>query len=165
MEVLFGPAVEERDEIPTLGIRLVTPFRGMLKVRDELLDELDGWVVAEGIDVGPAFLRLHVIDMDGPMDIEVGVLARSAHVGDERVRPGSIQRGRYATLRFRDHALRANKLLIGWARDRGLTFDRADVPEGDRFACRYEAYLTDRASEPRRTRWETELAIRLADGP
>jgi hypothetical protein len=49
----------------------------MLGVRDRLLDELDTWVEAIGIDAGPAFLRLHVIDMEGPMDIEVGVMTPS----------------------------------------------------------------------------------------
>jgi hypothetical protein len=35
--------------------------------------------------------------------------------------------------------------------------------DGDRFACRYEAYLTDPRTERMKTRWQIELAIRLAD--
>ncbi|WP_436761819.1 hypothetical protein [Streptosporangium sp. V21-05] len=38
-------------------------------------------------------------------------------------------------------------------------------PAGDRFGCRYEAYLTDPRSGRMKTRWRVELAIRLADGP
>lgn len=40
-------------------------------------------------------------------------------------------------------------------------FDRSDDPNGDRFACRYEAYLTDPRTEPRKTKWEVELNIRV----
>jgi hypothetical protein len=41
--------------------------------------------------------------------------------------------------------------------------DRVDDPAGDRFAGRYEAYLTDPRTERMKTKWQTELAIRLAD--
>jgi hypothetical protein len=68
--------------------------------------------------------------------------------GDDRVQPGTLPGGRYATLTYRDHARRANKLLIEWARDHDLTFDRHDTPEGDAFACRYEGYPTDRDVTP-----------------
>ncbi|GAA3015081.1 hypothetical protein GCM10017559_43080 [Streptosporangium longisporum] len=47
----------------------------------------------------------------------------------------------------------------------GLTFDCVENPAGDRFGCRYEAYLTDPRSERMKTRWRIELAIRLADEP
>ena len=40
-------------------------------------------------------------------------------------------------------------------------FDRSDDPNGDRFVCRYEAYLTDPRTEPRKTKWEVELSIRV----
>jgi len=36
------------------------------------------------------------------------------------------------------------------------------VPEADRFACRYEAYLTDPKLEPRKKQWKIELACKLA---
>jgi len=38
------------------------------------------------------------------------------------------------------------------------------TPAGDAFACRYEAYLTDYQVEPRKTKWQVDLAIKLADG-
>ncbi|MBY8853053.1 hypothetical protein K7G98_34415, partial [Saccharothrix sp. MB29] len=37
-------------------------------------------------DIGPTFLRLHVIDMDGLMDVEFGAVTREAIEGDDRVR-------------------------------------------------------------------------------
>ena len=77
------------------------------------------------------------------------------------MQPGSMPAGRYATLTYKDHSLRANRALIEWARDNGVAFDRADVPEGDRFACRYEAYLTDPKLEPRKTKRAVELAFKV----
>jgi hypothetical protein len=92
MEILEGPTVETRPDIPSVGIRVVTPFRGMLGVRDELLAE-----------------------------------------------------------------------VFEWARAAGLELDRWDVREGDKFACRYEAYLTDPSVEPRKKQWKSELAFKLED--
>ena len=71
--------------------------------------------------------------------------------------------GRYATLAYRGVGTGANRALIEWSATNGLELDRRDVPEGDRFACRYEAYLTDPTAEPRKKRWKIELAFKLAD--
>jgi effector-binding domain-containing protein len=140
----------------------VTPFRGMLRVRDDLLTELYAWLDTNAFtDVGPAFLRLHVIDMDGPMGLEVGVATPGRVAGDDRVRPGVLPAGDYATLTYRDHARRANKALLDWIGARGIELDRDEVPEGDRFGCRYEAYVTDPRSEPRKTKWHVELNMRV----
>jgi hypothetical protein len=35
-------------------------------------------------------------------------------------------------------------------------------PEGERWGCRLEIYRTDPQAEPDMTKWETELAFRLA---
>ena len=46
MEIVRPARVEERPERPYVGIRVVTPFRGMLGVYDDLLKELSAWVAA-----------------------------------------------------------------------------------------------------------------------
>ena len=164
MEVIEPPRVVERPERVYLAIRVVTPFRGMLKVRDEILREVHAFMErsdAEALEHG--FLRLHVIDMDGPMDIEAGYFTRRPCSGEGRIQPGAMPPGRYATLTYRDHSLRANRALIEWAREKGIEFDRHEQPEGDAFACRYEANLTDPKEEPRKTRWDVELAFRIID--
>jgi effector-binding domain-containing protein len=164
MDLLEPPRVVERPEQDYLGIRVVTPFRGMLSKRNELIDELGAWLVERGVDdVGLFFLRLHVIDMAGPMDIEVGVTTPGPLDGGGRVQPAKLPAGRYASLTYRNHSLRANRALIEWAAGEGLTFDRRDVAEGDHFGCRYEAFRTDPRTEPRKTKWEVELNFRLAD--
>jgi effector-binding domain-containing protein len=128
------------------------------------LAELYEWLSNTGTtDIGRTFLRLNVIDMNGPMDIEVGATTARWQAGDERVRPGVLPAGNYATLTYRDHSLRANKALLEWISANGVTLDRREEPEGDWFACRYEAYVTDPRTEPRKTKWEVELSMRVAD--
>jgi hypothetical protein len=129
----------------------------MLAVRDQLMGELFRWLDQRSIEMKNAFLRLHVIDMEGPMDLEVGATVVGALAVDDRVRPGVLPAGRYATLTYRDHSMRANRALIEWAAANYIAFDRENVPEGDRFACRYELYLTDPRTEPRKTRWTVQL--------
>ena len=94
MDLLEAPRVVERPEQHYLGIRVITPFRGMLAKRNELLDELFGWLRTAGVDdSGMFFLRLHVIDMAGPMDLEVGMMTPKPLPGDDRVRPATLPAG------------------------------------------------------------------------
>ena len=162
--MISEPQIDERPERPYMGIRTIAPFRTMFAEVNKLLKELRKWVNAQGIaEEGPFFLRLHVIDMDGPMDIEVGFMAAEALPGDERVKPGILPGGRYASLIYTNSGLAANKALLNWGKENGLTWDRWPEPAGDAFRCRYEAYLTDYRVESRKTKWEIELAIKLAD--
>jgi hypothetical protein len=163
MEIIEAARVEVRPAIPYVGIRVTTPFRGVLAVRDRLLAEARAEIEEVGIEtVGYGFLRLHVIDMDGPMDLEAGYFTTEpAHIEHPRLRSGSMTAGRYATMKYRDHARRANQALQDWARDNDLVLDRRTVAEGDEFICRYEAFWTDPAVEPRKTKWTVELAILL----
>lgn len=164
MEIVEPARVEERPEIPYVGIRVITPFRGMLAARDRLLEEARAGIKEAGIEtVGYGFLRLYVIDMGGPMDLEAGYFTPGpARTVYPRLRPGSMAAGSYATMKYQDHARRANQALQDWTRDNGLVLDRRTVPEGDEFACRYEAIWTDPAVEPRKTRRTVELSILLA---
>jgi len=163
VEIIDGPTIIAKPVRHCIGIRLVTPFRGMFAVRDLLMEELYSWADERAIDYGHTFFRLHVVDMDGPMDVEVGVITDEAIEGDGRIRTGVLPAGRYATLTYVNHGRRANGTLRDWVQEQGLTLDCTASPEGERFGCRYEAYLTDPRSERMKTRWRTELAIRLAD--
>lgn len=159
MDVIAGPLVERRPARHAVGIRTVTPFKGMLGRRDELLEELLRWLEQRQVPAGSMFFRLHVIDMRGPMDIEVGATLSGAVAGDDRVRPGMLPAGDYVTLTYRDHSLRANGMLLDWAATNLIELDRAQGPAGDHFACRYELYRTDIRAERRKTRWTVQLNI------
>ncbi len=162
--MITEPEIRFRDERRTVGIRAKTPFNGMFATVDMLLKELRSWVKAHRIaDEGPFFLRYHVINMEGMMDIEVGLIVQEPHCGDERVKPNVLPKGRYASLTYSRYAMRGNKALIEWIKKNNIKIDRWDDSEGDGFACRYEAYLTDYRVEPRKKEWSVDLAIKLAD--
>jgi hypothetical protein len=165
MEIVEPARIEERAEIPYVGIRVITPFRGMLAERDRLLVEARSEIKEAALEtVGYGFLRLHVIDMEGPMDLEAGYFtAGYVQLDHPRLRSGSMPAGRYATLSYKNHARRANGALQDWAHDNGFVLDRWTVPEGDAFACRYEAFWTDPKVEPQKTKWTVELSMRLAE--
>jgi effector-binding domain-containing protein len=159
LDVVDGPRLQSRGEVATLGIRETVPFRTMLSNRDRLLAELIEWLAAHEVEPsGPFFLRLHVIDMQGLMQIEVGVAAVGE--GDERVKPGALPAGDYAVLAYRAKSMAANKRLHGWIQEQGLVLDAYPHPEGEAFACRCETYLTDPRTERRKTRWVVELAFK-----
>ena len=167
MDIHAGPEVVERAATPYIGLREVTPFRGMVSRTDVLLKQLRAWCVEQGIaPTGPAFLRLHVIDMRGLMDLAVGIpvdhsdLAQAS--GTDKI-TDTLLAGRYATLTYNNHAIRANGYLIDWCHDNGLEFDRKDVPAGDQFACRYEVFLSDPKEQPRKTLQHVELNFKLRD--
>jgi len=154
-----GPRIEHRDAVPTVGIRLVTPFRGMLGVRDLLLAELAAWLTERDVRTdGPFFLRLHKVDMAADMDIEVGVMGVTSD-GDERVRPGAAPAGDYALLAYRGSSLQANRMLQEWVGETERRFD-TDPPSGA-WAGRFEILRTDPRLERRKTQWTVELAFLL----
>lgn len=158
------PSIDYREAKHYVGIRTIAPFNGMFAVVDPLMKELRKWVNQQRIaEQGPYFLRYHVIDMNGPMDIEVGFMVSSDIAEDERVKSGVLPAGQYANLIYSGGGLRGNKTLIEWAKANGIPWDRWDDPNGDGFRCRYEAYLTDYRVEHRKTLWEIDLAIKVPD--
>lgn len=159
-----APGIDHRPARQYVGLRIITPFEGMFAQTDKLFKELRQWVNGQGLaDQGPYFLRYHVIDMKGLMDVEAGFVVTSAQRGDERVKSGVLPAGRYAHLTYSRYALRGNQALSIWVKAQQLDADRADTAQGEAFGCRYEAYLTDYRTEPRKTKWQVDLAIRLRD--
>lgn len=156
--------IDERPEIPYLGIRVQAPFRGMFKVIGQVKKELERWLKQKNITpTGPFFLRYYVIDMSGEMDVEYGVFGVDGVSGDGRVKEGVIPAGRYASLVYTGGGYQGNRKLIEGAKANGLIWDRWDDPKGDAFRARVETYLTDPKIEPRKTKWEVEVAIKLSD--
>jgi effector-binding domain-containing protein len=158
------PGIDNRTARDYVGLRIITPFDGMFAQTDKLFKELRQWVNAQGLgDQGPYFLRYHVIDMNGLMDVEAGFVVTIPQIGDERVNGGVLPAGRYAHLTYSRYALRGNQALLLWVKEQQLEADREDTSNGEAFGCRYEAYLTDYRTEPRKTKWHVDVAIKLRD--
>jgi effector-binding domain-containing protein len=156
--------IDTRPKQAYMGIRTIAPFKGMSKVIDRISKELNAWVSKHNIKpAGPPFLRFHVIDMRGFMDVSFGVPVRKVLPDDGQVKADVIPAGRYASLIYSGGGISANRALIEWVRAQGMDFDRWDTEQGDNFRGCYETYLTDPKIEPRKSRWKIEVAIKLAD--
>jgi hypothetical protein len=101
--------------------------------------------------------------MKGEMDLEYGISIPAALPGSGRVQAAVLPAGRYVSLIYTGGGYQGNKALIEGARAQNLVFDRWDTEKGDNFRCRCETFLTDPKIEPRKTKWDIEVAIRLAD--
>jgi effector-binding domain-containing protein len=131
------------------------------------IPEIFGWLGARGIaPAGPPFFRYHVIDMSRQLLVEAGVPVASAVDDDGDVRSGTLPGGRFAVMTHTGAPatlVAATTELLDWAEVRGLAWDMAPTDEGQKWGCRLEFYLTDPAEQPDPTKWQTELAFRLAD--
>jgi effector-binding domain-containing protein len=162
--IIGEPKIDYHPEKLYMGIRTQTPFKGMFGVVTKLFKEMNAWIKQHEVELaGPPFLRYHVIDMQGEMDIEVCFPVESVLPSDQRVSVGVLPAGRYASLIYTNSGLAGNKALISWILDNNILMDKWDDAKGDAFRSRYEAYLTDPKIEPRKTKWEIEVAIKLAD--
>ncbi len=163
------PSIVDRPAQRYLGIAAKVHMSKIASVGDTLPGELFGWLGRRGLVAAAApFFRYYAISADGTLDLEWGVPIAVAAPGDERVRPGELPAGRYASLihvgpygGIRD----ATAALHQWIKDRGERQDVAITPAGDRIAaCWVEFYPTDPRLEPDQKKWVSEIAIKLADG-
>lgn len=158
------PRIDVRAEQPYVGIRVQAPFKGMFKVVGQLEKALHLWIKQHTDQVsGARFLRYHVIDMTGEMDIELAVPVLEPVAAHGQFTADVLPQGRYASLIYTGNGLTGNKTLLEWGAANGLAWDKWLTPKGDAFAARYEAYLTDPKLEPRKKKWQIELAIQLSD--
>jgi len=164
MTTIGKPKIDRRPKQVYMGIRTIAPFKGMSKVIDRIGKELNTWVEKNKIKTsGPPFLRYHVIDMRGFMDISFCIPVRKALPDDGEVKAGELPAGRYASLIYSGGGISGNRALIEWVRANGMDFDRWDTEQGDNFRGRYEIFLTDPKVEPRKSKWKIEVAIKLAE--
>jgi effector-binding domain-containing protein len=164
MTTIGKPKIDARPKQTYMGIRTIAPFKGMSKVIDRISKELNTWVNEHKVKTsGPPFLRYHVIDMRGFMDISFCVPVRKALPDDGDVKADELPAGRYASLIYSGGGISGNRALIEWVRAKGMDFDRWDTEQGDNFRGRYEIFLTDPEVEPRKSKWKIEVAIKLAE--
>lgn len=161
------PKIDNRTEQIYAGIRQnVTPQEMGGNIIPELIGEVAGWLKQHGIEPqGAPFMRYYVIDMANTMDVEIGFPVAKPITGDDRVKPGVLPAGRYASLVYTDvtKGYEGNGVLIGWAEKNKIQWDRWDDPKGDAFRSRYEIFIDGPEDDPDPTNWRTEVAIKVAD--
>lgn len=168
---MIGQAkIEERAEQPYVGIRAPARMDEFPTIIPQRLDELFGWLAQQGVaPAGAPIMRYHVINMEGQMDVELGVPvaaeAAPALTGTDRIRPATLPAGRYAALIYRgvQNGYPANGALLEWGAQQGLTWDRWDAPDGDAFGSRYETFISGPEDDPDPANWDNEVAIRIAE--
>jgi hypothetical protein len=112
---------------------------------------------------GRPFFRFYIINMEGEMDVEVGIPVAKTLPGNGRVCPGVLPGGRYASLVYVGTGYTGSGALTRWAIENGHAFDEWAAPQGMAYRARYERYLTDPKTQPLKSKWECEVAIKLVD--
>jgi effector-binding domain-containing protein len=160
------PKVVERQPQPYVAIKVLVTMQEISQVVPPLNGEVFGWLADHGATPsGPPFWKYNVIDMERDLEIEAGVAVEQPVPGDDRVLAGTLPGGSYATLVHTGHPdqlIDATAALLDWGKTQGLTWDRSDGVEGERWGARLEFYLTDPDDEPDMNKWETEVAFRVA---
>lgn len=164
--MITEPRVEARNAQPYVAMRAQTTMQELGIVIPRLIGEVAGWLGKQGVEfAGAPFIRYLVIDMEAQLDIEIGVPVASSLPGEGPILSGVMPAGRYATLIYTgiDRGIEANAALLDWGARQGLVWDSWQAEKGDGFGARLEAFLTNPNEEPDRAKWQTEVAIRLAD--
>ena len=167
----YEPRVAERPPTPYVGVTQTVTMTTIAEIADQIPRVIESAVALGLTPAGAPFLRYDVIDMARELAIEAGIpladdVPPGTPLGD--LEAGVLPGGRYATVVHVGHPATladATGSLLRWAADAGLTFDVRTDERGDVWGCRLESYLTDPRDEPDMSRWETELAFRLAGDP
>ena len=161
-----APDITQRAAQPYAGISAWVPMSAVGSVADRI-PEIFGWLGARGIaPAGPPFFRYHVIDMERQLLVEAGVPVAAVVEDDGEVRGGTLPAGRFAVMTHTgapETLMAPTGALLDWAEARGLAWDVSQTDAGEKWGCRLESYLTDPAQQPDTSKWQTELAFRLAD--
>lgn len=165
--MITEPKLEDRSAQRYVAIRTQVTMQELgTGVIPQLHSEVLAWLKKQGVaPTGAPFIRFLVINMMEKLDIELGWPVASALSGSDRVSAGVLPAGRYASLVYTgiDNGIQANAALLDWGTQNGIVWDTWQAENGDGFGARFESFLTDPKEEPNLAKWETEVAIRLAD--
>lgn len=168
--MITEPKLENRIDQHYIAIRTQVTMQELgTGVIPQLHREVRAWLENQGLaPTGAPFIRYRVINMMEKLDIEMGWPVANALSGNDRICADVLPAGRYASLVYigpyeGDGLIKANAALLDWGSQQGITWDRWQDEHGDGFGGRLESYLKDPGNEPDSTKWETEVAIRLAD--
>lgn len=160
------PVIVERPGQPYVAVRRWVTMQEFPEIADRL-PELFGWLGSRGgVPAGAPFFRYVTMGGDGRMEVEAGIPVAALVEVDGDVVAGTLPAGRYATLTHvgpPDQLFGVTAALLGWAAQQGLAWDLTESDAGEHWAARLEVLKTNPAEQPDMTKWETELAFKLAD--
>ena len=163
------PQIQQRPAQRYAGIRMPVTMASFPGAADRSFPELFGWLAERGVAAaGPPFIRFHVVDMEGELDIEFAVPVGEEIKAGERVRCDVLPAGRYLTLRHvgpYDGLIASNAALQRWADEHGVVFDIWDTGRGSAWRGRVEHYLTNPSAEPDPAKWEVDISYLIAPAP
>jgi len=159
------PQIAQRPPVAYAGLPLTVTMASFPAAIDAGFPELFGTLGQQGLaPAGPPFIRYHVLDMDGEMEVELAVPVAGEITAAGRVRPGLLPGGRYVTLLHTgpyDGLVAANAAVQDWAAQQGVTLESS--PDERTWPGRVEHYLTDPSAEPDASKWQTEVAYLISD--
>ena len=163
--MLTLPKIVDRQAQPYVALRAELPRSELAAAVDRQFGSLFAGLSERGIDpAGPPFIKYDRVDMGRSLELEFGVPVAAPVTTEGEMVAGELPAGRYGVVVYEgpyDDLLDVNAVLIGWASQRGVAWDAQRTPEGDRYACRLETYVTDPREEPDPKRWRTEVAIKV----
>lgn len=159
--------VVQRESVPYAAMGIAVPMERLASA-GPLNGAVFDWLARQDVaPAGPPFWKYNVIEMEGLLELEVGVATATPATADDQVTVGELPAGRYLETTFHGHpdGLRqATSDMLAYADGHGLTFEKADSPTGERWAARLEYYLNGPDDQPDMTQWDTILSFKLADG-
>ena len=165
--MLSAPTVTEREAQPYVAIRKKVSMQEISTLLPPLIPELIGWLGAhQVVPWGAPFFRYLRMEPNDMLDVEVGIPVSAPVLGDERVHPGAIPKGRYLTVTYTGSyaGLRsAHMALEAEAARRGAQWTESTDESGPGIGFRAEIYITDPTREPNPEKWQTEIISLLAE--
>ncbi|OZM71765.1 GyrI-like domain-containing protein [Amycolatopsis antarctica] len=160
------PRIVHRPEQHYAGVvRTITPTT-YAAIADRI-PEILGMLGSRGIAlVGAPFLKYEVIDPDGELVVAAGVPVADPPPAEGDIHPATLPAGRFVVVHHTGHPDELPALteeVLRWGGDQDLRWDMTHVPEGERWGCRTESFLTNPMEQPDMNLWSHELAFRLAD--
>ncbi len=160
------PRIIHRDPVRYAGYRRTVAPNEISTVADDLRT-IPAWLVGKDVfPTGAPFVMYEVIDMESGYQMVAGFPIETPVDDEGEFFYGALPAGRFASVIHKGHPaqiIESTRELLAWAEREDLRFDHTETPEGDRWACRLEIYLTDPVDVPNLDEWETELAFKLAD--
>ena len=149
--MLTTPQIVDREAQRYVAVRRTVSMNELGDIAAATSDLVIEFAREAGQTSSETFIKYNVIDMEGLMELEFGVPITGDVATSGEFFTGEIPAGRYATVTHTgpyDELYDANAMLVGWAKERELSWDSEPAGAGERFASRLETYLNDPGEVP-----------------